>query len=68
MILERLCDVVETGSSAVSSVDMRLASCQLIVMNIQHLLLRRHNHAGRCHYWGVFKPQLRKKSRLGVLA
>jgi len=47
MMLDRLCDVLDAASSAVSSVDMRLACCQLVVMNVECLLLHQHHHRRR---------------------
>ena len=48
--MERLCDVLVALSSAVSSVNARLACCHLIVNNTRRLLLkhqRHHHHTGR---------------------
>ena len=38
-MLERLYKAMDVGSSAVSSTDMRLACCQLLVMNASRLLI-----------------------------
>jgi len=39
-MLERLYNVLDVGSGALSSAGMRLACCQLIVMNAGRLLLQ----------------------------
>jgi len=44
MMMERLYDILDAGSSAVSSDEMRLVTCQLIVNNAHCLLLHQHHY------------------------